>query len=266
MSNVSSNLAPEAPDDTRRNLFWNPWFAIFAVIGSYLASIFVSQILLEIFLNFWASAHHETLKQALHWAQNSVSLQFGFMIISYALLLAPLYFLAQHFKVNWSEFGFKRPQPQDPLYALAILPAYYIVLGIIMLSLKALIPAFNLNQQQQIGFNTAHSAPELVMTFISLAVIPPIVEETIMRGYLYTVLRNKLHLVVAAILTSVIFAIGHLEFGSGTSLVWVAAVFTLVLSFFLIFLRQTTGRLAPAMFLHAFVNSISFFQLFIHHS
>lgn len=260
MSNDSSSSEPTA----KKGLFWNPWFAVAVVIGSYVFSLFASYVLLGLFLSIYASVNHLTSQQATDWAQNSVWLQFVAMVISYAFLLGPLFLLFRRYKINVRELGITKPKLEDPLYALAALPVYYITFMVVAAAVKALLPSFNLDQQQQIGFDSAHGFVSLTLTFISLAIIPPIVEEIVMRGYLYTVLRANMRKILAAVITSIIFATGHLEFGNGGPLVWVAALFTLVLSFILIYLRERTGRLAPAVCLHALINGISFFSLFIH--
>jgi membrane protease YdiL (CAAX protease family) len=119
-------------------------------------------------------------------------------------------------------------------------------------------------QSQELGFNPVGTV-ELILTFISLVILPPLVEELLMRGYLYTSLKKKLSKIAAALVTSVIFAAAHLQFGSGAPLLWVAAIDTFVLSLFLVSLREKTGGLWASMTLHATKNLIAFMSLFIFH-
>jgi uncharacterized protein len=123
----------------------------------------------------------------------------------------------------------------------------------------------NVDQKQQIGFTGAHGFLPLLVTFLSLAVIPPLVEETVMRGFLFSSLRAKLALRTAVVITSVLFAIGHLQFGSGAPLLWIAALDTLTLSLFLIYLRQKTDSLWASILLHGLKNSLAFIFIFIYH-
>jgi membrane protease YdiL (CAAX protease family) len=106
---------------------------------------------------------------------------------------------------------------------------------------------------------------QLTLTFISLVILPPLVEETLMRGYLYGSLRKNMSKIGAALVTSIIFASAHLEFGSGAPLLWIAALDTFVLSLFLVYLREKTGSLWAGMLVHALKNGIAFASLFIFH-
>jgi membrane protease YdiL (CAAX protease family) len=146
----------------------------------------------------------------------------------------------------------------------AFTPLYYISYLVIVSVAGALVPALNVDQAQELGFNPIGTG-ELILTFISLVILPPIVEETLMRGFLYTSLKKRLTKVNAALITSVIFAAAHLQFGSGAPLLWVAAIDTFVLSLFLVYLREKTGSLWASMTLHALKNGVAFASLFIFH-
>jgi membrane protease YdiL (CAAX protease family) len=86
-----------------------------------------------------------------------------------------------------------------------------------------------------------------------------------MRGYLYGSLRKAFSKLNAALITSVIFASAHLEFGSGAPLLWIAALDTFVLSLFLVGLHEKTGSLWAGMLVHGAKNAIAFAALFIFH-
>jgi len=94
-------------------------------------------------------------------------------------------------------------------------------------------------------------------------VLPPLIEETVFRGFVYSGLRTKLKPVVAALITSAVFASLHLEFGNGKPLLWVAALDTFTLSMVLCYLRQKTNSLWPGIVLHALKNGLAFMSLFV---
>lgn len=189
--------------------------------------------------------------------------QFIYFLLTYTFFVGVIVWLFSRWGFTRKDIGWTKPKWSDPLYAILTLPFYYIIYGVIVNAVSALFPSFNAEQSQSIGFAQAHSTFDLVLVFLSLAVIPPIAEEIITRGYLYAGLKRSWPKWLAVIGTSLVFAVGHLEFGSGGPLVWVAAVFTLVLSFMLIWLREVTGRLWAPIFLHALVNGTSFLFLFI---
>ena len=100
--------------------------------------------------------------------------------------------------------------------------------------------------------------------FISLVVLPPIVEEILVRGFLYTSLRKYLPRIWAVIIASALFAAAHLPEGnSGAGLLWVAAVDTFILSAVLIYLREKTDKLWASMMVHGMKNGIAFLSLFV---
>ena len=129
-----------------------------------------------------------------------------------------------------------------------------------------LFPSLNVHQKQQLGFQDASGGLKLALTFVSLCVLPPLVEETVFRGFMFTTLRGKLKFVWAALITSLIFASAHLEFGSGQPLLWVAALDTFTLSMVLCYLRQKTDSLWPGILLHSLKNCIAFVTLFVLHA
>ena len=83
------------------------------------------------------------------------------------------------------------------------------------------------------------------------------------RGFLFTGLTQKMNVVLAAIVTSIIFAAAHLQWGSGAPLLWAAAADTFTLSMVLVWLRHKTGSLWPGIGVHFIKNGIAFLALFV---
>ncbi len=86
------------------------------------------------------------------------------------------------------------------------------------------------------------------------------------RGFLYGSLKKQWPKIYAVLCTSALFAIAHLQFGSGAPLLWVAAIDTFILSLVLIYLRDKTGSLAASIMLHMLKNSLAFVALFLLHA
>ncbi|MBX4190937.1 CPBP family intramembrane metalloprotease [Candidatus Saccharibacteria bacterium] len=119
------------------------------------------------------------------------------------------------------------------------------------------VPNIN-NQEQNIGFNNINTNTQNLLAFISLVILPPLGEEVLMRGYLYSGLRMVWRFWPAVVVSSLFFGAAHLEFGTGGPLVWVAAIDTCLLSVVLCFLRERTGALYAGMLVHMFNNFIAF--------
>lgn len=264
MSKGISKLEPQAvkpAENLERKFPWSPWLAIVFILVVYIFSQVISSIAISIYplLHHWSSA------QANDWIVNSITAQFFYVLVAEALTVVAIYWFMRFRKVSFKALGLTRPRWTDPLWGVLALPVYYIMFLVVLLVAALLFRDLNVNQAQQIGFSGARGFIGLGLTFLSLVVLPPIAEEIMMRGFLYGSLKKSLPTIYAAIITSVIFAIGHLQVGSGAPLLWVAAIFTFVLSLVLIFLKEKTGRLYAGMVLHALVNFVSFYQIFIRH-
>ena len=246
---------------TTNSINWSPWLAVVFVVVVYFASQIIAATAMALYpaLRGWSSG------RGSDWLNNAITAQFFYVLLAESLVILSLWWFLKLKRRNWRTIGFRRPQWRDLGWGLVVVPAYYVTYVLIATVGAALIPQLNTNQAQQLGFNNPHGGTQLVMTFISLVILPPLVEETLMRGYLYGSLRKNLPKLSAAIITSVIFASAHLEFGSGAPLLWIAALDTFVLSLFLVWLRERTGSLWAGMVLHGLKNAIAFGALFLFH-
>ena len=138
---------------------------------------------------------------------------------------------------------------------------YFVSYIIIILIASRFSGLIDVDQPQQIGFDSA-AGYQLIFVFVSLVILPPIAEEVMFRGFLFTSFRQKYRLRFTALFTSILFGIAHLQFGSGAPLLWVAAIDTFVLSMVLCYLREKSGSLWPPILLHAIKNGVAFFALF----
>lgn len=153
----------------------------------------------------------------------------------------------------------KVPTGSQLLEVILLYGVYFLTLIAASVIVSLLIPAVDVNQSQELGVAET-SGNGLIAVFIMLAVIPPIFEEILFRGFLYKYLRKFGGIILAYIVTSVIFGAAHLEFGN---LNWIAAIDTLIFSGFLIYISQKHASLYSAIFLHAIKNSIAFVVLFV---
>jgi len=107
--------------------------------------------------------------------------------------------------------------------------------------------------------------PTIVVTpdIVSLVVLPPLAEETAMRGFLYTGLKRLFPWTVSGMLVSLLFGAAHLAEGGASGPLWIGAIDTFTLSLVLVFLREKTGNLWAGVALHATKNFVAFYALFI---
>jgi len=132
----------------------------------------------------------------------------------------------------------------------------YVFFANIIVGFMKLLPWFDANQSQDVGFNYLISTPDRICAIIAIVFIAPIAEELIMRGWLYGKVRSKIkNIPLAILLVSLLFAILHGQWNVG------ATVF--VLSAVLCTLREVTGTIWSGMLLHILTNGIAFYILYI---
>lgn len=220
-----------------------------------------------ILLGIFASMHPWSEQYMDYWLQNSVASQFWYVLFNELIAVALLWGfirLRRYTQVRQT-LGLLRPQLKDVGYMLAGAVAY-LILFLTVASLASSFTSINLEQEQDVGFQAVVGAKELLMAFVSLALLPPLVEELLFRGFLFGGLRRTLRFGITALITSVLFALPHLLGGRvGEGLLWVAGLDTFILSLVLCYLREKTGRLWAGVGLHALKNGLAFWVLFIHH-
>lgn len=258
MSDDSSNLNPIAQ---KRQL--DGWMlGLFALIAT-IVIFFSSQTLGAVLVNLIPMANHWSAAETNVWLTNSTEAQFAYGLIADGLLVLGVAMMLRWFHWSWAQIGIKKPAVKHlAIGFLAAIP-YYLLYVAIALGLSALIPSLNLNQKQDIGFDSVHGVLSLVLTFASLVIFPPLAEEITMRGFLYTGLKKWMPTVVAAVAVSALFGAAHLTEGGDAGPLWIGAIDTFTLSLVLVFLREKTGNLWAGIVLHATKNCVAFVMLFI---
>lgn len=254
--------SPLKPKTSNLSVVWNPWLAVLFVVVTYYAS----QLLGGLAVSIYPALQHWSNTQTTDWLNNSVLAQFFYIVIAETLSVGSLWLFLRKNKISLSQIGLRRPKWSDAGWGIAVFPIYLVTYLGLQALIAAFVPAINVDQPQQLGFSDVHGFGPLAVTFISLVILPPIAEEIIVRGYLFSSLKRHLPKVGAALLTSVIFASAHLQAGSGAPLLWIAGIDTFVLSLFLLYLREMTGGLYANMTLHALKNLLAFAALFIWHA
>ncbi len=266
MSNASTDKSlqrPEAqlPDAQHNNAkaHWNPVLGV--IVGAVI--FFGAQIISELLLSLYRYPRHWTAQQVINWLTNSITAQFLFILFAEVLVVFGVYLFVKRYKDGLRAIGLRKPKWEDPVYGLIALPVYFGIYILAVIVVAHVIPGLNINEKQQIGFNHVSGVREMIMTFISLVILPPIAEEILFRGLIYSSLKKKLPVYAAAIATSLLFAVGHLPEGGSAGPLYIAALDTFILSLVLIYLREKTGRLWASMTLHALKNGVAFFLIYV---
>ena len=141
---------------------------------------------------------------------------------------------------------------------IGLAPIGYVATILLAMGLTAvfsLMPWFDADQVQDLGYNSYLVGFERGLVFIELAVIAPIVEEVIFRGYLYGKLRVKIPKWLAIILTSLLFGLIHFQWNVGVT-VFCMSVITCTF-------REVTGSIYAGILVHMINNGIAFYLTYV---
>ncbi len=225
---------------------------------------FASQILGAVFIVMGGSIFGYDGQKALEDIENSTFIQFVFSVLAASLAMYATWMFVRARGLGWSYLGLsKKPKLSDAKITIGVTVVYFLTLIFVTGIVSQLIPGIDVEQEQQLGFDGAKTGLQLAMVFVSLVVLPPIIEEIMIRGFLYSGLKSKLPKIVAAVVASVVFGIAHLQLGFGAPPLWIAAIDTAILSLFLIYLREKTGSIWAGMVVHAIKNGLAFTFLFV---
>jgi membrane protease YdiL (CAAX protease family) len=217
-------------------------------LASQIVAAFIAELGLAIF--------HPNVRLSL---DDSVAAQFVYILIAEGLAAWLVFRIVKKRGLKLSAIGLgRKPNSSDLIKAAIGFGTFYVLLIIAGLIVNSISPDLT-NQKQNVGFNHLSNGLENILAFISLVILPPLGEEILVRGYLYSGLRKVMKFMPALVVTSLFFGAAHLQLGSGTPLVWAAAIDTFLLSIVLVYLRERTGALYAGMLVHMLNNLLAFF-------
>jgi|GEM_PF-319533 len=235
--------------------FGGPARVILSSLGIFLVSQFVAAFLLEAIYGIIQPGSKNILDQ-------SAAAQFFYILLAEGLAVGLVLLILRRRKLGLGTIGLgRRPAWRDLKWAALGSVVFYGLLIIATVILTLVIPGFNTNAPQDVGFNVLSTPMDRVIAFVALVIIPPLGEETLMRGYLYSGLRSRLKFWPALIITSLLFGAAHLSTGVSGAL-WAAGVDTFILSVILVYLREKTAALYAPIMVHGLNNLVAFFAHF----
>ena len=148
------------------------------------------------------------------------------------------------------------PESNDLLHAVIGLAAYYLIAGLIAGLAGLVLSDGLLSQAQETGYQViGNNWLDVVVIIVSLALVTPLLEELIFRGFLFGKLVQTTNLVPAIIVTSAVFALAHGQLN--------VALVTFVMSGISCLLRLKTGAIWASIGLHMFINLVASILVFI---
>jgi hypothetical protein len=159
-------------------------------------------------------------------------------------------FIHKIFKTNKKELGLTE-MPTFTDIGIALLGyVTTFILAAIVISILGGMGIINASEQQEIGFHNLVNGSDRALAYVAIAVIAPIAEEVIFRGWLYGKLRKELKMVPAIIIVSVFFGFLHGQLSAGISVG--------ILSVIMCLEREITGTIHAGIITHMIQNSLAF--------
>ena len=146
-------------------------------------------------------------------------------LISNILALAIIWLF---FKIRKKKLSGEIQLNKCPVKSVLAAGLFGIGFGVVLNVLISIIPFSESMQNSFTDSYSALSAGNAVISFISVAILAPIVEEVFFRGLIYTRLKAGMNKIAAAVISSLLFGVMHGEiiwmligFMSGLALVWI---------------------------------------------
>lgn len=233
----------------------NPWLVVLLTLLIFFVSQFAAAILLGLGLAVFRPGASIT-----DLLGQSAPTQFFYVLAAEGLVFGlTLLAVKKWRRLPLSAIGLGRlPRWRDFTRALGGTAVFYALLIISSILINFFLPDLDTDAAQDVGFNALNSSLDTLLAFTALVIFPPIGEETLMRGYLYSGLRARMRFVSAMLITSLLFGIAHLGSGTSSTPLWIAAINTFLLSLVLVYLREKSGALYAPMLVHAANNLIAF--------
>lgn len=236
MSAVSSK-----PRQTKTEAPWRAFGSLVMGLGAFFVSQFVLAVILAI--------------NGIDIDSLSVSQSLLVSSASSLLLIIIIVGLVAARKVEVRQaLGLVRPEGGVLLKIIGALGIFIIVSAVVASIADAVVPGFDLEQEQDLGLGKPNSSLQLMGLFALLVVLAPISEELLFRGVLFAGFKRSFGFMPAAILSSSLFGLAHWQPN--------VALATAVLGWLLAYLYHKTGSLWSSIGLHSLKNAVAFVLLY----
>jgi membrane protease YdiL (CAAX protease family) len=161
-----------------------------------------------------------------------------FFVFNELFFLVVLMYLGMYFKEEINLF--KTTKIIDSIIKFIIfIPLLFLISFIV----QYVLPEY---KQQEIVLNFKSSLFEDKVILIHVLVIAPIVEEVIFRGYMYRILKSRIPIIFAMIISSTLFSLIHFNV--------LSYILLFVLSIFLTYIYERDGSIICPIIIHSLFN------------
>lgn len=197
--------------------------------------------------------------QGPKWAVISPFYSFATTVTFYAALLAiVLFFASRHGGLAWARLGLRR----FPIWVVVLMPPLALLLQILTGILSEILSPLLGGMTNPQGCDISQAfGRDPYLGVISIAVIAPVVEEIVFRGFIYGGLRRRWGVGLSIVVSSLLFALAHSLSVGGSILLLAPSLF--IAGMVLAFVYERSRSLVPGMVLHASFNLIAVVAIFL---
>jgi membrane protease YdiL (CAAX protease family) len=195
-----------------------------------------------------------------HWVnlleKGDETVTFIYVIIEAIAALGSAYWLARHYGQGWHDLGWRKVNIlRAILYVLVWLIIAGIIIAAVLTLVAALIPAFNANQEQVNEFTKPSTSAYIrIVSLFALVIIPPIIEETIFRGFIFPAFAKHYGIIAGALISSLLFGIAHFQPN--------VSIYTFILGLILCRLYYKFGSIVPGIAFHMLNNYLAYYAIY----
>lgn len=219
------------------------WVFLWAWIGLPLVlalSIRYLAIYLPFLAGFAAQIKHADTAALLTF--NAINAVAAFGLVTWYLRM---------YHVQWTDVGLRGFDLIKALFYIAGVYLIFIVGIALLYGLVTLIyPHFDPNQAQTNEFTSFTSPAARNLSFIALVLIPPFIEETVFRGFIFPVFAQRWGLWIGAVASSLLFGIAHMQLN--------ITLYTFVLGLLLCMMYNRLKSIWPGIIFHMLNNYLAF--------
>ena len=227
---------------------WKKFLEVIILCVWVVVGMFISELIIAYPL-YWLLGEH--LSEPF-W--NSLYIILADLLRIIIIILLP-HFCTKHWQTTREELGLNGLPTWTDVGLGPIAYVAYIFLFSGALELMKNFSWFDATEVQDLGYTTLINPADKIIAFIALAVITPIVEEIIFRGFLYGKIRARLPMLPSILIVSVLFGALHGQ--------WNVAIGVFILSVLNCSLREITGTIYAGILAHMTMNGLAVFVKYV---
>ncbi|MFI5240518.1 MAG: CPBP family intramembrane glutamic endopeptidase [Candidatus Saccharimonadia bacterium] len=176
---------------------------------------------------------------------------FVFAIVNAVAALGVIAFYLHRYHASWQDLGWRKFNfARTIMYLVIGFILFLVIIQLTFMALVWLVPSFNPAQPQTNDFTAPTTSLGRQLSLIALVLLPPVVEETVFRGFIFPAFSKWRGEVVGAIMTSILFGFAHLQYN--------VSIYTLILSLILCYMYWRLRSIWPGVALHMINNYIAY--------